>query len=227
MPSEKCGTTRCMKKMFAEVKVLVWDFDGTFYRPNPELWHEIREAEYQVIADHTGWPKEKVIREFSSLHKKVYQSATQVASTLAGISPSQAAVEMEEYFDRRKYLTRDKKLITLFKKLKTYRHCILANGVITHYKETLRVLGVSPDIFELIVTSETVGKTKPDSAGFLYILNHTKLPAYQHLMIGDRESSDIIPARDVGMKTCLVWCDTKSRIADTTLASVYDVEAVV
>lgn len=210
-----------MNANFTDVKVLVWDFDGTLYPPNPKLWHDVREAEYRVIKNHTGWPRTKIVDEFDRLHKKVAKSATKVTSILSHIAPQEAAIEMERYFDRRKYLKRDEKLIALFKKLKSYRHCILANGVIANHKKTLRLLGVPPSTFELFVTSETVGETKPSLAGFLYVLNYTKLPARQHLMIGDRESSDILPAHELGMKTCLVWSSSQDSVADVTLPDVY------
>jgi len=77
-----------------------------------------------------------------------------------------------------------------------------------------------------MVTSETVGTTKPHEAGFRYILAKTKLPPAQHLMIGDREAVDIVPAKKLGMKTCLVWSQVQSQIADITLPTVYDLGKV-
>jgi putative hydrolase of the HAD superfamily len=212
--------------MLSDIKILIWDFDGTLYRPNPDLWHDVRKGEYQTIANHTGWSREKTVEEFAKLYKTVYDSATESTAVLSGISIAEAAVEMERYFDRRKYLTRDVKLIALFQKLKNFRHFILANGVIARHKETLEVLGVSPDIFEEMVTSQTVGFTKPHEAGFRYILAKTCLPPEVHLMIGDREAVDLVPAKKLGMKTCLVWAETPSNIADITLPTVYEVATI-
>ena len=209
--------------MFFDINVLVWDFDGTFYKPNPALWNVVRESEYRVIEDHTGWKHDRVIDEFSKLHKKVLPSATETVASLCSITTAQAAVEMEKYYDRRTYLTRDIQLISLFTHVSRYRHFILANGVKHRIEESLAVLGISSGIFEAIVTSELVGANKPHDAGFRYILDTTKLPADSHLMIGDRETIDLVPAKKSGMKTCLVWSDKKSEIADITLPSVYDV----
>lgn len=207
------------------IKVLIWDFDGTLYKPIPELWQEVREAEYQTVINHTGWSKEKTVEEFIKLHKVKYDSATEVTAVLSGITIAQAAVAMERYFDRRKYLTRDEKLIELFQKLKNFRHFTLANGMIARHQEALAVLGVPVATFEEMVTSETVGFTKPHEAGFRYILGKTGLPPAQHLMIGDREAIDLVPAKKLGMKTCLVWADPKGKFswADIVLSTVYDV----
>ena len=215
-----------MANRFSQIKGLIWDFDGTFYKPNAALWQDVRQAEYQTIMNHTGWSKKKTVIEFEDTHKHKFGSATQVAAFLSRISIVEAAVEMENYFDRRKYVQRDEKLIALFAKLKNFRHFTLANGVIEKHKQTLAVLGINPEIFEEMVTSETVGVTKPNPKGFEYILDKTKLAPSAHLMIGDREAIDLVPAKQLGMKTCLVWSDEKSEIADATLSSVYEVSSL-
>lgn len=210
----------------SEIKVLIWDFDGTFYKPNPALFHAVREAEYRVIMEHNGWTRDQAIEAFEKLYKNVYPSATETVGRIVGIPTGDAALEMENYFDRRDFLARDERLIGLFKALKGYRHIIFGNGIIAKHKETLPVLGLDPGVFELFVTSEVVGYTKPHPAGFEYILNYTKLPPKAHLMIGDREAVDLSPAKALGMKTCFVWSDTKSHIADVTLPQVYDLATV-
>lgn len=210
-----------MEDWIHQLNILIWDFDGTFYPPNKELFHVIREAEYRTIMDHTGWSKEKTVEEFEKVHKKVYVSATETTAALSGISISEAAIEMEAHFDRRDYLKRDERLITLFGQLHGFRHFILANGVVRRHLETLQVLGIPASTFEEIVTSEVTGVTKPHEKGFLYILEKTGLPPSSHLMIGDRETVDLIPAKKLGMKTCLVWSEKTSDIADITLPDVY------
>jgi HAD superfamily hydrolase (TIGR01549 family) len=212
-----------MYNEFQSVKILIWDFDGTLFRPNPELFRDVRESEYRAIMEHTGWTREKTIEEFHKLHKVTIQSATAVVSKLCNIPIAAAAVESEKYFDRKKYLRRDPRLSSMFERLKGFRHFIFANGVIALHKEALKVLGIPADTFEEFVTSEIVGVTKPDPAGFMYIMKKTGLTPSAHLMIGDRELVDLVPAKALGMHTCLVWSDTKSAIADVTLPTVYDV----
>ena len=207
---------------FHDIAVLIWDFDGTLYKPNPELFDAVRQAEYRTIMDHTSWRKERVVEAFKKLHTIVYPSATEVTAVLCKISISQAVREMEKYFDRRDFLKRDKKLIALIKKLRDFRHFTLANGSISRHKETLAVLGLPVETFEEMVTSEVVGVTKPHPDGFRYILKKTGFPPAQHLMIGDREAVDIMPARELGIKTCLVWSDKPTSIADCTLSTVYE-----
>lgn len=209
---------------FHDIAVLIWDFDGTLYQPNPTLFTAVREAEYKTIIGHTGWTKQQAAEAFERLHKKVYPSATETVGRIVGISTAEAAIEMENYFDRRDFVARDTRLIELFQKLKNYRHIILANGVIRHHKETLKVLGIPSETFELFVTSEVVGFTKPHPEGFQYILNYTKLPPAVHLMIGDRDLVDLAPAQALGMHTCLVWSNTPGPHADITIPTTYDLQ---
>lgn len=211
---------------FHDIQILIWDFDGTFYKPNPELFAKVREAEYRVIMEHTGWNHDKTIAEFNKYYKTITPSATQTVAHICGITTTEAALIMEKYYDRRQFLSRDQKLIDLFGKLKNYTHYILANGVRHRLEETLAVLGVPKEIFAEIVTSQQAGENKPSDKGFRYILGKTGLPPEVHLMIGDRESVDVIPAKAVGMHTCLVWSDTASIIADVTLPTVYQVADV-
>lgn len=215
-----------MDRTFADVRILIWDFDGTLYKPNKRLFAAVREAEYRTIREHTGWTRDQAVEVFEKLYKKVYPSATETVARIVGISTADAAAQMETYFDRRDFLSRDERLMELFKKLKRYRHIILANGVIRRHRETLKVLGVPEKTFELMVTSEVVGKTKPHPEGFQYILNYTNLLPDEHLMIGDREAVDLVPAKSLGMKTCLVWSDTPSLHSDVILPTVYDLSTI-
>jgi HAD superfamily hydrolase (TIGR01549 family) len=203
------------------IKVCIWDFDGTLYRASDALNLAIIEADYELIMRHTGWNKAKTIEEFHKIYKVKTPSSTETAAELAGISVKEAAIECELYKDRRPFLSRDQQLIDMFATLSGYTHYFLVNGIQEKVKESLVVLGVSADIFVEIVTAEVVGANKPQLNGFNYILHKTGLLPQQHLMIGDREAVDLVPAKSLGMKTCLVWSDTASAVADVTLPTVY------
>jgi HAD superfamily hydrolase (TIGR01549 family) len=209
-----------------KIDIIIWDVDGTLYKPTNELHDEIRKNEIQVIQKHLGWPYEKARAEFYRLYKQYSPSGTAVASRIAGITVDQAAREMGELIKKTKkyFLGRDEKLVDLFRKLAGYRHYILSNGSTQNVLGTLELIGLTPEIFTEIVTSEQAGENKPGLNGFKYILNKTGLPPAMHLMVGDRESVDIIPAKEVGMKTCLVWGTTGSLTAADFLAqSLYDI----
>lgn len=210
-----------------EIKVLVWDFDSTLYRPQVELFNAVREAEYRVIQSHTSWSHEKTESEFKQRHKIVTPSGTQVTADLAHIGIVAATRETESYFDRRKFLNKDFKLIALFQKLTNFQHILVPNGIRENVCETLEVLGVPQSTFQSIITPELTGVTKPNSKPFEFVLLATKLPASAHLMIGDRVEVDLLPAKQIGMRTCWVsWkkeAPTEKRV-DLAISEIYDVE---
>ena len=208
---------------FKNIKIIIWDFDGTFYKPDQKLWQDVREAEYKTIMNHNGWDRIRTEIQFAKLHKVKIASATEVVARLTGLSVKTASLDLEQYFDRRLYLSKDRKLIRLFADLKPFRHFILGNGVRHRIEEALDILGIPIKTFEEIVTSETVGVNKPNPEGYQYILNKTGLPPEQHLMVGDREVNDLATAKSLDMKTCLVWSDNPGNIADATLPKVYDI----
>ena len=122
--------------MFTDIKVIIWDFDGTLYKMKPELSNALRQAELDTIALHKKWPKEKILAEFEKLHKTL-SSATATVAQISGISTSQAAFESESLFDRRDYLEKDDKIVSLFQSLPTVMHVLLTNGYSTFIKEAI------------------------------------------------------------------------------------------
>lgn len=212
-----------MNEVLRDVKVLIWDFDGTLYKMSPEIARDCVSADYQVVMRHTGWDIEKTKSEFAKVYMVTTPSSTKAASLLSNIPLLDAAIECEAYKNRNPYLSLDMKLQEMFIKLSSYRHFILANGVVAQITSALSLMGISPKQFVEIVTAEKVGVNKPDIKGFEYIIKKTTLSPNAHLMIGDREVVDLAPAKSIGMKTCLVWTEGASTVADVTLSTVYEV----
>lgn len=210
-------------KLFSDVHVLIWDFDGTLYKQVPALWDMIRASEIRVIIDQTGWTQEKAKEEFYKIYKVTTPSGTKTVSELTQLSNKDASLACAKYTDYSAYLHPDPKLQTVFKSLSRYTHYLLVNGTQIGVAKGLRLLGISKSIFSEIVTSEVVGESKPSERGYLHIMKQTGLPASSHLMIGDREAVDLAPAKALGMHTCLVWSETRGTVAEVTLPSVYDV----
>lgn len=209
--------------MLSNIKVLVWDFDGTLYKPTQQSHDDTRNAEFQVIADRMGWKREKAKEEFYQVYKVKTVSGTQAVALICRISTVDAATCCEHYMDRSKYLKRDEKLIAMFQRLHQFRHYLLVNGLQKTTKDALSILGVPIETFVEIVTSEIVGDNKPSLKGYQYILDKTKDLPEAHLMIGDRVDIDLTPAKHLGMKTCLVWSDKQDPVVDVALPTVYEI----
>ena len=69
-----------------------------------------------------------------------------------------------------------------------------------------------------------VGVLKPRPDPFLFTLQCTGLKPEEHLFVGDRDETDIAPAKKIGMKTCYVW--GQSQVADISFDTVYQVSKI-
>jgi HAD superfamily hydrolase (TIGR01549 family) len=218
--------------MFSGITTIIWDFDGTFYPQNPAVTHAMEEGQYQTIMRHTGQTYEQAKEAFWKVYPSQTTSGNAAVGIICKIPTAQAAVENEQGFKRIDFIPKDHTLPALFATLSRYRHFILGNGVKKQLEETIAAIGLKADIFEEIVTSEVVGANKPDPAGFLYIMKKTGSKPEEHLMVGDREVVDLVPAKSLGMHTCLVtWGQGFAELpktgeyVDLTLASPYDLPA--
>lgn len=216
-----------MNILLSDIKVLIWDFDGTLYKNDPRLLESIRERELEVIQKHTGWSRKKAEVEFYSLYPKSSPSGTKVVSMLSHIPLKDAARECAENKLYDNYLHPDKHLHDLFLKLSSYTHYLLVNGGRTSVLRGLKLLSLNSNIFKELITSEDMGVSKPDTKGFEYIMAKTGLAPHEHLMIGDRELVDLAPAKMLGMRTCLVWTTSVSAVADATVRTVYEIADIV
>ncbi len=215
-----------MNELLREIKVLIWDFDGTLYKQIPALLDNIRDTEIQVIVKHTGWSEKKAKEEFYKIYGVTTPSGTTAVSQIAHIPHDQSSRETSALTNYKKFLHSEPRLSQLFESLSMYRHFMLVNGSQESVSQGLALINLDKNIFEEIITSEIVGETKPSKKGFEYIMKKTGLPAAAHIMIGDREAVDLAPAKMLGMKTCLVWSDSASLVADVTLKTVYEVATI-
>lgn len=218
--------------MISNIRVIIWDFDGTFYPQNQAVTDAMEEGQYQTIMRRKDWDHAKAKEEFWKVYPGRTTSGNEAVGIVCGIPTAQAAVENEMGFDRLSFIQKDPRLPELFEKLKGFRHFILGNGVKSNLQSTARGLGIY-DYVEEIVTSEIVGKNKPDSAGFVYIMKKTGLNPKAHLMVGDREVVDLVPAKKLGMQTCLVaWGGGYAELpqtgasVDISIPTIYDLPNV-
>lgn len=210
-----------MKKL-KNLKILVWDVDGTLYKPNPGLLALIEEAQFKILVK----KKNISLADAKSLYlplKKKYKSGTTVLYK-EGSGSYQRILLITDKVVTKNFIKKDPRLLKIFSKLSSFRHLILANKTKPATIKLVKWLGLNPKIFEKIFTIEDFGVTKPSLKPFKMVLNYTKLLPKDHLMIGDRVEIDLLPAKKLGMKTCFVW--GKSDIADVSIPEIYDIVRV-
>ena len=92
------------------------------------------------------------------------------------------------------------------RKLKEIVPCSIFTNVKT--EETMRILKLVEldlSLFTHILTGDDIKERKPALDGFNKMVELSKLKPEETLYVGDRVKVDILPANEVGMKTCLVW----------------------
>lgn len=211
-----------MDQRFKNIKVIAWDVDTTMYKDIPELSMAFRDGCIAVIAEAKILSFSAAEQLFETERAK-YNSSSLVLKTL-GFDVKKIIPEIQRRINKTDFIKEDPKLLPMFLSLKNFRHFIISNAMVEDDRATLKKLGVPVAIFERIITAQDCQEPKPDPEPFRLLLKITGLPADQHVYIGDRELVDIAPAKKLGMKTILVWGESK--IADLSLPTVYDVANV-
>jgi len=202
-----------------EIKVLVWDLDGTLYKEIPQMKKEIHKNAVNLVKKAQAVSSKKAAEMFS----KTYQQTKSNSLALVKLGVNREEVLKGDWYNlaQLKYLQSDSHLPLLFKKLKGLIHIIDTNSNRQAAFKKLKILGLSPKIFAKIFTSTDMQtRVKPDPFAFKIVLRFTGLKAYQHLFIGDSEGKEVIPAKKLGFHTCFVW--GRSREADISLPTVYE-----
>ncbi len=207
----------------AKIRNIVWDLDGTLYPQNHEMNEYIESTKMQAIAAHLKCTPQQAQATFSKHYAKL-KSATRVLDAL-GLQGQDFFIQIWKTVDLSKYIAKNAKLVKAFAhsvKQHAVRHGMLTNS---NTQETagvkLKAIGLNPRIFTPLLTSVEIGFNKPDLRAFAPVLALQKNPAHL-LYIGDKEHTDIVPAKKVGIKTVLMLGDEKiphETVADLVCAT--------
>ena len=210
-----------MSKKLKNIKILVWDVDGTLYQSDPEVSQRIKKAFWQRLAQIKGVSLKEAKKIFEK-EKKRWRSSTLTLEKLGCGGVVEILQEIETKVDKASFLSLDPKLVKTFKSLSRFRHLALSNSLEKTTERTLKTLGVR-SFFEKIISVEERGSVKPSLSSFKKVLSYTGILSQLHLAIGDREELDLVPAKKLGMKTCLVWQKSDHPSVDISIARVYDI----
>src|SRR5688572_13644230 len=105
-------------KNLSGIRIIIWDFDGTFYPQNKQVTSAMEEKQYETIMRYKGWNRERAKEEFWKVYPETTTSGNAAVGIITGIPTSQAAIENEVGFDRLAFIQKDTRLPGLFEKLK-------------------------------------------------------------------------------------------------------------
>lgn len=186
------------------IKHIWFDVDGTLAPHTDEFNQVHNQLRYQTYAHAINKPlTEEIQQEFEALYKK-YGSNSAVFRSL-GLA-SDYWMKHFESIDKTKYYRPDEAIYGTIEKLKNIVPIsVYTNLTAEGTKETLQKLKINPDWMTHYLSGDDVKERKPALDGFYKMIELTGLPAKEICYVGDRVKVDILPAKEVGMKTCLVW----------------------
>lgn len=206
------------------IKAVGFDLDGTLYHSPGNLQGWFKQEVIKRVVKYLKKDQKEVEQEYARRYRK-YKSNTLTLNSF-GMNGEEVFQALFDEVDLSKYVGRDEELIRLVKDLgKKYQLFILSNGAMRQIVKKLTMLGLDLDMFDPIVACyEHVGWVKPSPKGFLHVIDYLGRTPEQIVYVGDREMTDIQGASAVGMRTVMVWGESKK--ADVSIPTVYDLEQV-
>ena len=185
-----------------KIKLLCWDLDGTLYPENLNLKKHIDDLIVNSIALKNNWTNK--VAEQKIKQKVLEMKSTTKSLDYFGVDGTQFFINIWETIDLGLYIQKNKKLSKLFKESKIKNSIFTNSNTLNNVKAKLKIIGINPKDFSFIMTSTQIGFTKPDKKVFEAIIKKSGLKPSEILYVGDRDSVDILPAKKIGMKTCMV-----------------------
>lgn len=205
------------------IKFLCFDVDGTLYRDVPAVWETIQGKIYREIMEKKHWDRDRTKEEFAALYERL-GSSTKVLNEL-GIDGQEFFTTIFDQVDLTKVINQDVRLNDLLERLRQcYRVGLVSNGTTAAIKKKLGAVGLSSLQFDPFIATFDINAPKPDPTGFLMALERVGVAPEESVYIGDKEETDILGAKGVGMRTIMVWGESKE--ADLSIPTIYDLDEI-
>ncbi len=202
------------------IKHVWFDLEGTLTIRSDEFNDAHNQLRYETYAEVVGKPlTEKLKQDFENLYAKHGSNSTVFRSLGCASDFWQKRFNT---IDKTKYYKSVKTIYTTLKKLKDkVPISIFTNLKPDEVESTLKIINVDKSWFKFIISGDDIKERKPALDGFYLMIKKSGLPPKEILYVGDRVNVDVLPAKQVGMKTCLVW--DKSDEADYSFEKFEDI----
>jgi FMN phosphatase YigB (HAD superfamily) len=218
-----------MSNGFEQIQAVGFDLDGTLYAQSPAMDAKIAELFAEKML--AKRPELGTVENAKHYSEKRYRELESRKKTLEEAGYDDAGEIMEEIFrqaDGAQFLVRDEKLISLLQEIrnvKPYLYIITTSPQEEAFKK-FSALGIKTDMFnEIIMGDNPLLAQKPkNETVFKSVIASSGISAEQHVYVGDREKSDVLAPRSVGMKTIAVG--TEIAAADISVPAIYDIKGI-
>ena len=202
-----------------KIKNLIFDLDNTLYDFS-KAW----KISNKLVFEYLEYDKLTTYEEFFKLYKSVNNKLVKevlrgnlkiielrnkrLMLTLEQFGLNLTVEDCNFYYEKQfeyilESITPDKEVNLKIRQLQEkYNMIVLTNGKSYEQRMKLKKLGLD-NIFKLYISGET-HISKPKDKAFINALESEGLLVDETMMIGDSLHHDILPAKKLGLKTCLV-----------------------
>jgi FMN phosphatase YigB (HAD superfamily) len=192
------------KNMTQSTEHIWFDLAGTLYKETVmfnEAHDQLRFDAYATVTGQGDPVKAKA--EFLKAYKR-HGSNSAVFASLG--KPSNFWMQAMDSLDFGAIISPDPEVTETLRRLKEFQPI----SIYTNFKrskifEVLELLEIPAEWFSNILSGDDVTRRKPALDGFYEIIRISGLPAEKILYVGDRVDVDIVPAKSLGIHTCLVY----------------------
>ncbi len=213
-----------MIELFKGIVAVGFDLDGTLYKTTPAIDNRVRTRIAEKILERIP-VLESVERSryFFETHYKELSSGTRVLEEVGYENPREVMDECLATANIIDLIEPDWELNTILEDMKSvyFTYLITSSPELLALKK-LEKIGINPELFYVKAFSDTpyIGY-KHDGTAFRYVIGASLISAEDHVYIGDRLNSDILPAKKLEMRTVAVWSDIPE--ADYSIKSIHDI----
>ncbi|MEK6871615.1 MAG: HAD family hydrolase [Nanoarchaeota archaeon] len=211
--------------MIQKISCVGFDLDNTLFKPNAAINERIREYACRRASEVLHQPYE-IVRSAFNEHYNRLQSGRRSLQVIGVENVDEIMQSALEKADIVSLLQKDRALDLMIRKLShRYKLFLITTNMESTALRKLSALGIEehffyPKIYEL----ENKLYKRLDGSAFQYVSRIHSTDLSQMLFVGDREETDILPAKKLALTTAIV--NATSSHADYQLQNIYQLEEI-
>ena len=213
-----------MVEIFDDIVAVGFDLDGTLYKTTPAMNNRVRTRIAEKILEKLpALESVEKSRNFFETHYKELSSGTRVLEEVGYENYREVMDECLATANIIDLIKPDMELNNILEDIHSgYITYLLTSSPEQLALKKLEKIGINPELFYVKTFSDTpyIGH-KHDGTAFQYIIGATSISADDHVYIGDKLNSDILPAKKLGMRTVAVWSEIPE--ADYSIKNIHDI----
>lgn len=214
-----------MSNLFKNIRAVGFDMDGTLYEYVPEISERIARRAAEIILDFKPELETIEAAEAFFINESRKKESRYKAMLAAGHpEPKIAMKEILEEIHTEELVNEDVKVAELVKRISDEKYTYLVTtSPSTVASKILAKLGIDENWFKRAVYGDDpLIDGNPKVNAMTDIIEESGIPVGEHVYIGDRQISDIIEPKKLGMKTIAIG--SKFPEADAFARTIYEVE---